>query len=82
MTLIQEINRVLPEEIWERYGALVARLRAETITPEEQDEMSELSDQIEVAHVRRLDHLAKLSELRGVPFNILMKEFGIKPRQV
>jgi hypothetical protein len=80
-TLIREINRELPEEIWERYGALVARLREETITLEEQDELSGLSDQIEEAALR-LQHLAKLSDLRGLPLNVMMKEFGIKPRQV
>jgi hypothetical protein len=80
--LLQEINKGLPEEVWQRYSALIAMLRAETITPEEQDELTGLSDQIEIANAHRIGLVAQLADLRNVPLNVMMKQLGIKPRNV
>lgn len=75
--LLQKINQGLPTETWERYDELRAKFRAETVTPEEHAELIAISNQIEIAHARRMEYLVELSRLRQVPLRKLMKQLGI-----
>jgi hypothetical protein len=76
--LLQKINQGLPSDVWQRYHQLVAKRRAETLTPEEQEELIALSDQIEMMNVRRIEHLAELAHLRQTSLEALMEQLGIK----
>jgi hypothetical protein len=76
--LLQQIDRGLPQEEWQRYHELVAKRRADTITLEEYEELISLSDQIEVANAKRVEYLAELAQIRGVSLKALMRELGIK----
>jgi hypothetical protein len=78
--LLQKINRSLSQIQWERYDQLVGKRQAETLTPEELDELMALSDQIETANVRRIKYLAELARLRNTTVSALIAELGIKPR--
>jgi hypothetical protein len=78
--LLQKINRSLSQIQWERYDQLVGKRQAETLTPEELDELMALSDQIEAANVRRIKYLAGLSQLRNTRLSALIAELGIRPR--
>jgi hypothetical protein len=78
--LLQKINRSLSQIQWERYDQLVGKRQAETLTPEELDELMALSDQIEAANVRRIKYLAELARLRNTTVSALIVELGIKPR--
>src|SRR6266851_4036592 len=51
--LLLTINQGLAPELWQRYHELIAKRRAETLTPDEQTRLIELSDQIEAANARR-----------------------------
>ena len=77
---MQKINRSLSQIEWERYDQLLAKRHAETLTPDEIDELIALSDQIEAANVRRIKYLAELSRLRGTTIGALIDELGIKPK--
>jgi hypothetical protein len=81
-SLLQKINQGLPEEMWQNYHDLIAKRRAETLTPEEHARLIALSDRIEAAHAERLAHVAELARLRQVPLKTLMSQLGIKPRKV
>ena len=59
--LLQHINLGLSEASWQRYHELIAKHRAETLTPVEQQELIGLSDQIEEANVRRIEALIELA---------------------
>lgn len=59
------------------YHHLIARRRDETLTEHEQQELIAISDQIEAANVRRIEHLAALARLRGTTVRELMEELGI-----
>lgn len=76
--LLQEINRGLSQQDWQRYRELVARRRAETLTPAEQTALIVLMDQIEEANARRIEHLIELARLRGTSLEALMDALGIK----
>jgi tRNA A37 N6-isopentenylltransferase MiaA len=76
--LLQNINLGLPPEMWEHYHALLAKRRAETLTPEEQATLIEISDQIEQANARRIQYLIELASLRGTSLEAVMQELGIE----
>lgn len=75
--LLRKINQSLSQIQWERYDQLLAKRRAETLTPEELDELIALSDQIEAANVRRIKYLAELARLRNTSVSALIAELGI-----
>jgi hypothetical protein len=76
--LLQEINRGLSAESWQRYSVLKEKRRAETLTPEEQAELIFFSDQMEELNVQRMERLIQLARLRNLSVDTLMDELGIK----
>jgi len=80
--LLEKINRGLPAKIQKRYDELTARLRLETIEPDEHQELLKLIDRIELAAAERLKHLIELAGLRQVSLDTLMKQLGIQPPPV
>jgi len=77
--LLQEINRGLSAESWQRYSVLKEKRRAETLTPEEQAELISFSDQMEELNVQRMERLIQLARIRKMSVDALMDELGIKP---
>lgn len=78
--LLNKINRSLSQSQWERYGQLIAKRQAETLTPSEQKELVSISDQLETDNVQRIKYLAQLARLRNTSVSKLMIELGIGPR--
>jgi hypothetical protein len=76
--LLQQINQGLPAATWQRYHELVARRRAETLAPEEHQELIALTHEVERWHARRIELVIALAQLRQVPFDVLMDELGLK----
>lgn len=76
--LIREINEGLDEETWHRYRELVSARRDETLTPHEHEELKRLTDEVEVAHARRLEKLVQLAAIRNVSVDDLISEFGLR----
>lgn len=77
--LLREINQGFSEDFWSRYKALIARRQAETLTPGEQGELIDLSDQVEERTARRTQALAELAGRRGVTLDALVRQMGIRP---
>lgn len=75
--LLQQINAGPGEGVWRRYHDLVAKRRAETLSPGEHAELVGLSDEIEETNARRLGQLVELARLRGVGLPALMNALGI-----
>jgi hypothetical protein len=75
--LLQAINQGIPPEVQARYTALITRRSEGTLTPEEHAELVHLGDEIEVFDARRVEHLVKLSHLRGVSLDEVMESLGI-----
>jgi hypothetical protein len=76
--LLQEINQGLSETTWRRYHDLIARRRDGTLTADEHAELKTLTDDVELAHARRLEKLVELARLRHVSLDDLMTELGIR----
>jgi hypothetical protein len=77
--LLEKINQGLPPDVQRRYGELTAKRRAETLTPEEHQELLALIDRIEQADAERVQALTELARLRNVSVTTLMAELGIRP---
>jgi len=77
--LLQKINQGPSPEVRRRYEGLTAKLRAETIMPEEHQDLLQLIDQIELADAERMQHLIALAQLRQVSVDALMHQLGIRP---
>ena len=77
--LLQQINLDISPEEWRRFFQLVEQRDAEQLASEEYQELLDLTDVIESANARRMEHLVELSILRKVPLDELMEELGIQP---
>lgn len=76
--LLLKINRGLSADRQKRFDDLVARRQAETLTPEERDELIGLSEEIEQLEAERAEHLALLARLRKVSMATLLDQLGIR----
>jgi hypothetical protein len=76
--LLEKINRGLPSDLQMRLNQLNAKRRAETLTAEEHRDLLNLTDQVEALQAERIEALAQLARLRGLPLRSLMQELGIQ----
>jgi len=77
--LLLKINEGVPSDIQKRYNELIAKRQAETLTPDEYEELLRLTQQVERLEVRRVEYLAELARLRGTSLTVLMENLGIRP---
>jgi len=77
--LLLKINQGLPQDVQQRFDELVSKRQAETLTPDEHQELLDLTDQIEKSDARRVEYMAQLANLRGISLPTLMKELAIHP---
>ncbi|MDM8518401.1 hypothetical protein QUF64_00025 [Anaerolineales bacterium HSG6] len=77
--LLLKINQGLPLNIQNRFDELVAKRQAETLTPDEHQELLGLTNRIEKSDARRVGYMAKLAKLRGISLSALMKDLYIRP---
>ncbi len=75
--LLLRINRGIPPDIQERYDELIAKRRAETLTPDEYSELLRLGDEVEKLEAKRVEYLAELARLRKTSLTALMEDLGI-----
>ena len=77
--LLLKINQGVPPEVQKRYNELIAKRRAESLSPDEYDELLRLTDQVENLEARRMEYLAELARLRQTSLTKLMENLGIRP---
>ena len=78
--LLARINQALPVEIQQRYDELVAKRRAEHLSPEEHAELLRLTDQIEQREAERVQQFGQLAQVRGVSLSRLLHDLGLHAR--
>jgi hypothetical protein len=76
--LLQQINLGLSQATWQLHHELINKRRAETLTPAEQKQLIEITDELEMANARRMSALVKLAQHRQISLEALMDELGIK----
>lgn len=70
------------EAFWQTYRSLLQKRAAGTLTPEEQQQLIALSDEIEERDGQRLVYLTELARRRSVPVRTLMQQLGLRPATV
>ena len=76
--LLTRVNLGLSATERNRMRALLAKRDDERLTPAEWQELTALTDQLEVLHADRLAALAELATLRGVTFNAVVAQLGLQ----
>jgi deferrochelatase/peroxidase EfeB len=77
--LLQQINIGFSAQTWEKYHTLISKRRAETLSPEEHDQLIQLSNRLENLNVARIQALIQLANLRNQTLADLMQTLGINP---
>lgn len=80
--LLGQINTGLPADVQYRYSELVAKRRAEQLTPGEQAELLHLTEQVEAQQAARAEQIVRLAQLRGCSPAQLVDELGLRPQPV
>lgn len=76
--LFATINQSLSEAERTRLAELGEKRAAETLTPEEHQELLTLQQRLEALHAERMKALAELAKLRGVTLTAVMEQLGIE----
>jgi hypothetical protein len=79
--LLQQINIGFSAQTWDQYHTLIAKRRAETLSPEEHDQV-QLSNRLENLNVVRIQALIQLANLRNQTLEDLMRNLGINPEAI
>lgn len=77
LELLQKIKQALPTELQQQYNDLSVKMRSQTITPEEYQDLLKLIGIVEQADGDRLQHLIQLSQLRNISLPDLMKQLQV-----
>jgi hypothetical protein len=77
--LLSKINQPVPVTLQQRYDALLARRDEHSLSPAEQQELLQLTDQVEALEAERMKHLLELAQLRHIPLAQLMRQLGLDP---
>jgi hypothetical protein len=81
--LLKKIDELSVPEKRQRYDDLYNKFKDETITEKENEELLELSDELELLDAKRLEYLSKIAKLRGKSLRETVREFknmGFKRR--
>ena len=76
--LLSHINLGLSAEDRTRMRALIEKRDDETLIPLEWQELTALTDRLELLQAERLAALAEFAKLRGVTMDEVMKQLGIQ----
>jgi hypothetical protein len=77
--LLLRINQPLPPSKRKRLNQLIKKRRAYTITPNELQELKQMTNEIELSDAERLKCLIELAAIRNVSLDELIKQLGLKP---
>lgn len=76
--LLTQINQGLSAQEQARWTQLEQKRQAETLRPDEHQELLKLNDQMEQLNVVRIQALTKLAFIRQISITTLMQNLGIK----
>ena len=76
--LLRQINAPLAPDLQQRFDELIAKRQAETISPDELQELIGITEQIERHDAERLAALGDLAHLRQITIPALMDLLGIR----
>jgi hypothetical protein len=75
--LLQQINLGFSAQTWAEYHDLISKRQAETLTPQEHEQLIKLSNYLERQNVVRIRALSQLATLRNQSLDELMQHLGL-----
>jgi hypothetical protein len=72
------VNRTLSPTMSARYQLLSGKVREETLTAEEYEELQKVTDEVEKLHAERIKAILKLAVLRGETVKDLTASIGME----
>lgn len=75
--LLLKINQGIPSKTKKYYDESIAKREAETLTPDEYNQLTQFTEQIEKLQAKQIEYLAELARLRKTSLTALM-ELGIQ----
>ncbi len=78
--LLQQINAGLPVPKKARFNYLIGKRDAETLNPEEYEELLVLTGQYEEQELKRQRLMSKLAMLRGISLPEVVTQFNLHPQ--
>jgi hypothetical protein len=77
--LLTKIYRPLNPVLHHKLSILIQKRDAETLTPDEHQDLIQLTQQVEALNVDRITHLAALAKLRQTTLPQLIKDLELTP---
>jgi hypothetical protein len=77
--LLTKSNRPFNSTLHPRLNLLIQKRDAEKLTPDEHQELIQLTQQVEVLNVERITHLSTLAKLRKTTLPQLIKDLQLTP---
>jgi predicted DNA-binding antitoxin AbrB/MazE fold protein len=77
--LLNKIHHPLPVELHQRITTLIKARDTDQLTPTDQQELIQLTQQVEHLNVDRITHLIELAKHRQTTLPQLIKDLNIKP---
>ncbi len=77
--LLNKIHHPLPTDLHQRLTALIQQRDTDRLTPTEQQELIQLTQQVEILNVDRITHLIELAKHRQTTLPQLIKDLNLKP---
>ncbi|HFA48920.1 MAG TPA: hypothetical protein ENJ95_07885 [Bacteroidetes bacterium] len=79
LSILQEINAGLPREKQMRFDLLIAKRDTDTISKKEMQELLELTKEVELYDLKRLQLISELANIRKLGLPEIVEVFNIKP---
>lgn len=77
--MLLKINQGLPAATQQRLDELITKRQTQTLTPDEHQELIQLTEQSEKSDVERLQHLLALAAQRNISLDELTRQLGMPP---
>ena len=77
--MLLKINQGLPAATQQRLDELITKRQTQTLTPDEHQELIQLTEQSEKSDVERLQHLLALAAQRNISLDDLTRQLGMPP---
>jgi hypothetical protein len=79
--LLQQINLGIAPETWQLYEVLKKKFQNGKITEKELAQFQDITEQVEIANVNRIEVLAELAQIRNVSLRVVMAQLGISKHE-
>ena len=79
--LLQKMNLDITPETWHLYEIFKKKFQEDQLTEAELVQFQDITEEIEIANVNRIEVLAELAQIRNVSLGVVMAQLGISKHE-